>query len=661
MSAAFLPVQGSLPSRAHPVFPFRLFNRVQSACFPHAYHTNDNLVVSAPTGSGKTAVLEVAICKLALGHNGPFKIVYQAPTKSLCSERARDWSTKFSSLGLRCAELTGDTTQAELKRVAEATIIITTPEKWDSITRKWEDHRKLVQLVKLFLIDEVHFLKDIRGATLEAVVSRMKTIGENIRFIALSATIPNSDDIAKWLGRNHTHQEVPALQETFGEDVRPVKLQKAVYGYDCNGNDYVFDKYLDSKLPAVIARHCTQKKPILVFCFTRKSCENTARKLADYASTSLESPWPTPAGTPNQRIPLINRELQELVRFGVAFHHAGLDSEDRQAIEANFLAGNIGVICSTSTLAVGINLPCHTVIVKGTVGFADDALKEYSDLEVMQMLGRAGRPQFGNEALAVIMTRAGNKQRYERMVSGQEVIESTLHLNLIEHLNSEISLHTVTNLRQAQAWLGGTFLNVRIRRNAAHYKLAGSLGNVTLEQICERDVNQLREAKLIRITRTDQFGETFWSTEYGRAMSKYMVQFPTMRRMLTIKRGAGLEEIITILSQATEFNDFRFKSQERAIFKDLNKNPVILFPVKEPVNETWQKMSLMVQSYLGNIDFPDSGDAAKLRMHLVKERSTVMDKMARLIRALVDCKAADKDSVGMFNSLELLRAVMAGA
>lgn len=79
-----------------------------------------------------------------------------------------------------------------MSRVGNASIIITTPEKWDSITRKWSDYQKLLQLVKLFLIDEVHILKDTRGATLEAVVSRMHSIGASVRFVALSATVPNS-------------------------------------------------------------------------------------------------------------------------------------------------------------------------------------------------------------------------------------------------------------------------------------------------------------------------------------------------------------------------------------------------------------------------------------------------------------------------------------
>lgn len=237
-----------LPDNYRSLFHFPVFNAVQSKCFQSVYKCDDNVVLAAPTGSGKTVVMELAICRLLNTlKDEQFKVVYQAPTKSLCSERFRDWSRKFQTLGLQCAELTGDTDHNQLKNVQNSQIIITTPEKWDSMTRKWKDHARLMQLVKLFLIDEVHTLKEARGATLEAVVSRMKTIGSNVRFVALSATIPNSEDIAAWLGRNATSQHVPAHREHFGEEFRPVKLQKFVYGHQSNGNDFAFDKLLNSK------------------------------------------------------------------------------------------------------------------------------------------------------------------------------------------------------------------------------------------------------------------------------------------------------------------------------------------------------------------------------------------------------------------------------
>ncbi|KAI7113021.1 hypothetical protein KC352_g35161, partial [Hortaea werneckii] len=107
-----------LPDRFRSIFNFPLFNAVQSKCFATVYKANDNFVLSAPTGSGKTAVIELAICRLINGFaHGSYKIVYQAPTKSLCSERQRDWQAKFGPLDLQCAELTGDTDIVQLRNV----------------------------------------------------------------------------------------------------------------------------------------------------------------------------------------------------------------------------------------------------------------------------------------------------------------------------------------------------------------------------------------------------------------------------------------------------------------------------------------------------------------------------------------------------------------
>lgn len=212
------------------------------------FESDNNAVLSSPTGSGKTVLFELAICRLLhQAPGGSYKIVYMAPTKALCSERYHDWKDKFQSLDLSVKEVTGDSDLSSLHSVQNADIIVTTPEKWDSMTRKWKDHVRLVHLIKLFLIDEVHILSKDRGATLEAVVSRMKSIGAGIRFLALSATIPNSNDIATWLGQNASSPAIPAISHHFGEEFRPVTLQRHICGFDGSSNDFGFDTFLNSK------------------------------------------------------------------------------------------------------------------------------------------------------------------------------------------------------------------------------------------------------------------------------------------------------------------------------------------------------------------------------------------------------------------------------
>ena len=236
---------------------------------------------------------------------------------------------------------------------------------------------------------------------------------------------------------------------------------------------------------------------------------------------------------------------------GVAFHHAGLDCSDRLAVEKGFLEGNINVICCTSTLAVGVNLPCHFVIIKNTVSYQDDGIQEYSDLEIMQMLGRAGRPQFDDTAVAVIITKQDKAKKYEKLVSGEDLLESSLHLNLIDHLNAEVGLGTIRDLETAKRWLAGTFLFIRLGKNPNHYKIQGDAANLSLdarvEHICKRDIALLHEADLV----SSDVNTQLQTTEFGSAMARYYVRFESMRIFLGLGRRPKMSDIVSNFQHAS--------------------------------------------------------------------------------------------------------------
>jgi ATP-dependent DNA helicase HFM1/MER3 len=212
-------------------------------------------------------------------------------------------------------------------------------------------------------------------------------------------------------------------------------------------------------------------------------------------------------------------------------------------VEKAYLCGDINVICCTSTLAVGVNLPCHFVIIKNTVTWTNIGIQEYADLEIMQMIGRAGRPQFDRSAIAVIMTHQSKIHRYESMVSGQEILESKLHLGLVEHLNAEIVLGTIKDLASARKWLSSTFLYVRLKKNPGYYQLGGTTCGHSvdeqLDNICLREIKLLQESDLI------VGDKQYRCTDFGDAMARYYVKFTTMKVFLGLPPKAQISEIVS--------------------------------------------------------------------------------------------------------------------
>ncbi|NXM04444.1 HFM1 helicase, partial [Tyrannus savana] len=610
-----------IPTQFRSIFKeFPYFNYAQSKALDDLLYTDRNFVICAPTGSGKTVMFELAITRLLMEAPLPWlniKVVYMAPIKALCSQRFEDWKEKFGPIGLTCKELTGDTLMDDLFEIHHADIIITTPEKWDSMTRRWRDN-SIVQLVRLFLIDEVHVIKDeSRGATLEVVVSRMKTIQSSLwrllenhdtvpplRFVAVSATIPNTEDIAEWL----SDSKMPAVCLKIEEDQRPVKLRKIVLGFPCSDNqtEFKFDLTLNYKIASVIQTY-SEQKPALVFCATRKGVQQAASVLAKDAKFLLSIEQ-------KQRLQrfansLKDSKLRDLLMCGVAYHHAGMEISDRKIIEGAFTAGDLPVLFTTSTLAMGVNLPAHLVVIKSTMHYVGGVFQEYSETDILQMIGRAGRPQFDTTATAVIMTRWSTKGRYIQMLNGADIIESSLHRHLVEHLNAEIVLHTVTDVTVALEWIRSTFLYIRALKNPTHYGFFSARTKNTdifqfLTELCLKNLNDLSSFDLIRMDEANNFKPT----ETGRLMAWYYIAFDTVKQFFTIKGTETLNELITMISSCAEFLDVKLRTNEKKILNTLNKDKdkiTIRFPMEGKIKTREMKVNCLIQAQLGCIPVQD--------------------------------------------------------
>ena len=168
---------------------YKTLNRLQSAVYPVAYQSNENMLVCAPTGAGKTdvAMLSVLRCisRYTTVHGSDvrvdrdaFKIVYVAPMKALVSEIVAKFAKRLQYLGIRVRELTGDM-QLTRREIAETQMIVTTPEKWDVVTRRPTGEGELALSVRLLIIDEVHLLHEDRGAVIETIVARTQRLVES--------------------------------------------------------------------------------------------------------------------------------------------------------------------------------------------------------------------------------------------------------------------------------------------------------------------------------------------------------------------------------------------------------------------------------------------------------------------------------------------------
>ena len=360
-----------------------------------------SVVVCAPTGAGKTCIAQSAI-HLAI-QNGD-RIFYTTPLKALSNQKYNDFSKLYGqdSVGL----LTGDVTHNR-----DAQIVVMTTEVFRNMLygTTFGTVKDNLKNVKYVVLDEVHYMNDeARGTVWEESIIYCPV---NIQIIALSATVQNSRQLTDWINTVHSKTELVYT------DFRPVPLR--FFYYDSSKPSCIlplltpsgdlnskikpeskykyFNKRDKIKDPTTDIVQCLNDKnmlPAIYFTFSRKKCDEGARRCLKLDLLSKdetikinniideyikENPY------------LENNPQLDLIKSGIASHHAGLLPAWKALVEKLFQQGLIKVVFATETLAAGINMPARTTIISAISKRTDSGHRVLTANEFLQMSGRAGR------------------------------------------------------------------------------------------------------------------------------------------------------------------------------------------------------------------------------------------------------------------------------
>jgi helicase len=320
--------------------------------------------------------------------------------------------------------------------------------------------------VGIIVVDEVHLVNDSkRGPTLEMVIAKMMQSLPNLQIVALSATISNSDRIAEWLNA-----------ELVTSTWRPVPLREGIY-FD-NKISFILDgrsKSIPRRRPEIVSDVVCdildEKGQALVFVSSRRSTVAVAKKIASsvrpYLSVDAQELLTKAAKKLSKRpsAPEATKTLARVIASGVAFHHAGLDNNERTLVEDFFKDDMLKVVIATPTLAAGVNLPARRVVIRDYRRF-EQGRGSYTIpvLEYKQMAGRAGRPKYDSYGEAILIAKSELERDAltdEYVLAEPERITSKLASPsaLRSHLLASIATDMTRNREEVDSLIKGTFFS----------------------------------------------------------------------------------------------------------------------------------------------------------------------------------------------------------
>jgi helicase len=447
-----------------------------------------NLLITTPTASGKTLIAVIAAIKpIEKG----LKVVYLTPLRAIATEKyhylqvLQNIDIIDKRIRIRIATSDYDSSGME---VSNADVIILTNEKMDSVIRHGAEW---IADVGLFVTDEVHLLGDKeRGPTLEMILTKIRKMYPQSQILALSATVANSEDIAKWLGC-----------ELIQSNWRPTKLVEGVYEYGTvNMNDgsqfKIETSAISSSAIDIAIDSLDNGGQAIIFAETRKRASSLAVKAAEGVYKRLDKATKSKAAEVSSQILKngddtdLTRTLSQVVSKGVGFHHAGLGQTSREIVEESFKNGIIKILTATPTLAAGVNLPARRVILASILRYDPDYGRNIpiSVLEYKQLCGRAGRPKYDSFGESIIIAESGvNAQEiYDHYVVGNpEPLRSqmTNDKSIRVHLLSTIA--TIPGMKKSEIYelFESTLFAQQYRKATVDFKVDMALSYLESEEL----------------------------------------------------------------------------------------------------------------------------------------------------------------------------------
>ncbi len=476
-------------------FPF--FNPMQEECVKKGF--SKSLVVSAPTASGKTVVAELFTLETVLNENK--KVIYTCPLRALASEHYNDFKRKYSKQGskekIKFALATGDL-DSNSSHLKSFDVILTTYEKLASLLR----HKaEWLSDVGCIIVDEMHELDSDRGVVLEIALTQLRMQNSKIKVLGLSATIPNAQELSKWL-------KSEIVESTF----RPTKLKEGVHFDDiAEYNDSSID---EGEIENIIEQNLKNNKQVLVFLSSRKKAEGFAKKVApitkkfilekdQFLLNSSAEKILSALESPTEQC----SSLSECIKFASAFHHAGLVGDQREEVENSFREGRVKVLCSTTTLSAGVNTPADLVIIPSLYRFEEFGMELISVREYKQCAGRSGRPKFSSEGKSIVVASSQHQKElyFERYVNGKvEQVLSKLGIIPIlrTHILALIAANYISDLKSSELFFENTLYAHQLQ----------DMGEL-LHNIVEI-IEELKDYGFV-----EQKGEKFFATILGKRVS----------------------------------------------------------------------------------------------------------------------------------------------